>query len=91
MNDDFIETDSGVHNVRVMNNRGVNAAQGGYSSQPVFGGPVYFIGNVLYHVPTGVSFKFSAKPGGLFVYHNATADVAAVLPIESPELTSPPS
>jgi hypothetical protein len=70
LNDDFVETDGGVHNIRVMNNRGVNAAQGGYSSQPVFGGPVYFIGNILYHVPTGVAFKFSAKPAGLFVYHN---------------------
>src|SRR4029453_9247231 len=46
-NDDFIETDGGVHNIRVFENRGVNAAQGGYSSQPVFGGPVYFIRNVL--------------------------------------------
>ena len=70
LNDDFVETDGGVHNVRVMNNRGVNAAQGGYSSQPVFGEPVYFIGNILYHVPSGVAFKFSAKPAGLFVYHN---------------------
>jgi hypothetical protein len=70
LNDDFVETDGGVHNVRVMNNRGVNAAQGGYSSQPVFGGPVYFIGNLLYHVPSGVAFKFSARPAGLFVYHN---------------------
>lgn len=69
-NDDFIETDGGVHNVRVFNNRGVNAAHGGYSAQPVFGGPVYFIGNLLYHVPSGVAFKFSAKPAGLFVYHN---------------------
>lgn len=69
-NDDFIETDGGVHNVRVMNNRGINAAMGGYSAQPVFGGPVYFIGNILYHVPTGTAFKFSAKPAGLFVYHN---------------------
>jgi hypothetical protein len=69
-NDDFVETDGGVHNVRVFNNRGVNAAQGGYSAQPVFGGPVYFIGNISYHVPTGVAFKFSAKPAGLFVYHN---------------------
>jgi hypothetical protein len=69
-NDDFIETDGGVHNIRVFNNRGVNAAQGGYSSQPVFGGPVYFFRNILYHVPTGVAFKFSAKPAGLFVYHN---------------------
>ncbi len=24
----------------------------------------------LYHVPSGVAFKFSAKPAGLFVYHN---------------------
>lgn len=70
LNDDYVETDGGVHNVRVMNNRGINAAHGGYSAQPVFGGPVYFIGNVLYHVPSGVSFKFSAKPAGLFVYHN---------------------
>lgn len=69
-NDDFVETDGGVHNVRVFNNRGVNAAHGGYSSQPVFGGPVYFYRNILYHVPSGVAFKFSAKPAGLFVFHN---------------------
>jgi hypothetical protein len=69
-NDDFIETDGGVHNIRVFNNRGVNAAHGGYSSQPIFGGPAYFIRNILYHVPSGVAFKFSAKPAGLFVYHN---------------------
>lgn len=69
-NDDFVETDGGVHNIRVFNNRGVNAAHGGYSSQPIFGGPAYFIRNILYHVPSGVAFKFSAKPAGLFVYHN---------------------
>lgn len=69
-NDDFVETDGGVHNIRVFNNRGVNAAHGGYSSQPVFGGPVYFYRNILYHVPSGVAFKFSAKPAGLFVFHN---------------------
>ena len=68
--DDFVETDGGVHNIRVYENRGVNAAHGGYSSQPVFGGPAYFIRNILYHVPSGVAFKFSAKPAGLFVYHN---------------------
>jgi hypothetical protein len=70
LGDDFVETDGGVHNIRVFNNRGVNAAHGGYSSQPVFGGPVYFIRNILYHVPSGVAFKFSAKPAGLIVYHN---------------------
>lgn len=69
-NDDFVETDGGVHNIRVFNNRGVNAAHGGYSAQPVFGGPAYFIRNLLYHVPSGVAFKFSAKAAGLHVYHN---------------------
>ncbi|MBM3821818.1 MAG: hypothetical protein FJ404_02825 [Verrucomicrobia bacterium] len=70
MNDDFIETDGGVHNIRVYGNRGINAAQGGFSAQPVFGGPAYFYRNVLYHVPSGVAFKFSAKPAGLYVWHN---------------------
>ncbi|MSU34299.1 MAG: hypothetical protein EXS36_04175 [Pedosphaera sp.] len=70
LGDDFVETDGGVHNIRVFNNRGINAAHGGYSSQPVFGGPAYFYRNLLYHVPSGVAFKFSAKPAGLFVYHN---------------------
>ncbi|MGH9674454.1 MAG: hypothetical protein ACRD44_14840, partial [Bryobacteraceae bacterium] len=68
--DDFIETDGGVHNIRVMRNRGVNAAHAGLSAQPVFGGPAYFIRNVMYHVAGGVAFKFSAKPAGLLVYHN---------------------
>ncbi len=70
LNDDFVETDGGVHNIRVFNNRGVNAARGGYSAQPMFGGPAYFYRNLLYHVPSGVAFKFSAKAAGLFVYHN---------------------
>lgn len=70
LNDDYIETDGGVHNIRVFNNRGVNAAQGGYSSQPVFGGPAYFYRNILYHVPSGVAFKFSAKAAGMFAWHN---------------------
>lgn len=69
-NDDYIETDGGVHNIRVFENRGTNAAQGGYSSQPIFGGPVYFYRNLLYHVPSGVAFKFSAKPTNLYVFHN---------------------
>ena len=38
-NDDFIEADGGVHNIRIFQNRGVNAAHNGYSAQPVFGGP----------------------------------------------------
>ncbi|NND07644.1 MAG: hypothetical protein HKN87_14810 [Saprospiraceae bacterium] len=70
MNDDFIETDGSVHNVRVFRNRGVNAKRGGFSAQPVFGGPIYFYRNIAYNVPSGISFKFSAKPAGLFVFNN---------------------
>lgn len=69
-NDDFIESDGGAHNIRVFQNRGVNAAHNGYSAQPMFGGPVYFYRNILYHVPAGGAFKFSAAPAGLIIYHN---------------------
>jgi hypothetical protein len=68
--DDFIETDGGVHNIRVLRNRGVNAGQCGLSAQPVFGGPAYFIRNVLFNIPNGVALKFMAKPAGLYVLHN---------------------
>jgi len=53
-----------------MRNRGVNAGQCGLSAQPVFGGPAYFIRNVMYHIPNGVALKFMAKPAGLYVLHN---------------------
>ncbi len=69
-NDDFIESDGGTHNIRLYQNRGVNAAHNGYSAQPMFGGPVYFFRNVLYNVPAGGAFKFGAKPAGILVYHN---------------------
>ena len=70
MADDFIEADGGVHNIRVMRNRGVNAAQCGLSAQPVYGGPAYYIRNVIYHVPTGCGLKFNVKPAGMALYHN---------------------
>lgn len=69
-NDDFIESDGGAHNIRIFQNRGVNAAHNGYSAQPMFGGPVYFYRNLSYHVAIGNVLKFSAAPAGLIVYHN---------------------
>jgi len=71
MGDDLIETDGGVHNIRVMRNRGFNAAQHGLSAQPVFGGPAYFIRNIVYNVPMGGGIKNGgANPAGVLVYHN---------------------
>ena len=69
-NDDFIESDGGVHNIRIFQNRGVSAAHNGYSAQPMFGGPVYFYRNLLYHVGNGSALKLSAIPAGLLIYHN---------------------
>ena len=54
----------------VFQNRGVNAAHNGYSSQPIFGGPVYFFRNILYRVPAGGAFKMGAAPAGILIYHN---------------------
>ncbi|MBK9168867.1 MAG: hypothetical protein IPM24_15545 [Bryobacterales bacterium] len=70
LNDDFVEADGGVHNVRVFQNRGINAAHNGYSGQPIFGGPVYYYRNILYHVPAGGALKLNSQPAGLFFYHN---------------------
>lgn len=70
MTDDFLEADGGVHNIRIMRNRCVNAAQCGLSAQPVYGGPAYFIRNVVYHVPWGCALKFKMAPAGLMVLHN---------------------
>ena len=71
MVDDFIEADGGTHNIRVLRNRGLNAAHYGLSAQPVFGGPAYFIRNIVYHVPLGGALKFGgANPAGILVYHN---------------------
>ena len=68
--DDFIEADGSVHNVRVMRNRGVNAAENGISAQPVFGGPAYYIRNILYNVPLGGALKIHGGVPGLTAYHN---------------------
>jgi hypothetical protein len=65
--DDFIEADGGVHNIRVMRNRGVNAAHTGLSAQPIFGGPAYYIRNVVYNTPVALKFP---NPAGVVVYHN---------------------
>ncbi len=71
MIDDFIESDGGVHNIRVMRNRGFNAAQHGVSAQPAFGGPVYFYRNILYSVPMGGALKTgNGSPAGVLIYHN---------------------
>jgi hypothetical protein len=68
--DNCIETDGGAHNIRVMRNRCFNHGHRALSVQPIFGGPVYFIRNLVYHAPEGGAVKFTASSSGLVVYHN---------------------
>ncbi|MDT8398470.1 MAG: hypothetical protein RQ899_07640 [Pseudomonadales bacterium] len=69
VDDNCFEADGSMHNMRVFNNRCFNAAVGAMSPQPVFGGPVYFIRNVVYHSPYG-PVKIHADPAGILYYHN---------------------
>ena len=63
MHDNCFETDGGMHNQRVFRNRCFNAAVGAMSPQPIFGGPVYFIRNVVYNSVYG-PLKIQADPSG---------------------------
>ena len=70
MGDNCIETDGGGRNMRVFRNRCVNTALGGLSAQPIFGGPVYFIRNIVYNGPGAGSLKFVSTPAGVLTYQN---------------------
>ena len=69
LDDNCFEADGSMHNMRIFDNRCFNVAVGGMSPQPVFGGPVYFIRNVVYHSPYG-PVKIHADPAGILYYHN---------------------
>ena len=69
MHDNCFETDGSVRNVRVMRNRCFNAVLGAMSPQPVFGGPVYFIRNVVYNAWWG-PVKIHGEPSGIYYLNN---------------------
>lgn len=70
VDDNCIEVDGAMHNVRVVGNRCFNQAHRALSAQTLFGGPAYFIRNIVYHAPEGGSVKFHAHPSGVVFYHN---------------------
>jgi hypothetical protein len=70
MADNCIEADGGARNIRVFENRCFNSAQGSFSAQPIFGGPVYFYRNLVYAATTGGPLKFIDTPAGVLVYQN---------------------
>lgn len=70
VDDNCIEADGAMTNIRILRNRCFNQAHRALSAQPVLGGPVYFIGNLVYHAPEGGALKFTANSSGIVVYHN---------------------
>lgn len=82
VSDDFIEADGGVHNIRVFENRGINAYHAALSAQPVFGGPVYFIRNICYNIP-GTALKYMIRPAGIFTYQNTFIAEASISPFSN--------
>ena len=70
MEDNCIEGDGGAHNIRIFRNRCFNTGHRALSVQPMFGGPVYFLRNIVYHAPEGGAVKFTASSSGIVVYHN---------------------
>lgn len=69
MHDNCFETDGAVRNIRVLRNRCFNAALGAMSPQPIFGGPVYFIRNVVYNAWWG-PVKIHGDPSGILYLNN---------------------
>ena len=69
VHDNCFEADGSVRNVRVMRNRCFNAPLGAMSPQPVLGGPVYFIRNVVYNAWWG-PVKIHADPSGVYYLNN---------------------
>ena len=77
--DNCLEADGGAHNIRIFRNRCFNHGHRALSVQPMFGGPVYFIRNIVYHAPEGGAAKFTASSAGIIVWHNTL--IAPVKPM----------
>ena len=70
MYDNPFETDTGTHNIRIMRNLCLNSGHAALSCQPIYGGPAYFIRNIVYHAPDRGAIKMFDRPAGVFFYHN---------------------
>jgi hypothetical protein len=67
--DNPFETDGSMHNVRVMRNMMINSASHAFCNQPAIGGPVYWIRNIVYHMPGG-STRLTGGSAGAIFYNN---------------------
>ena len=70
ISDICIEPDGGARNIRILRNRCVNVASTAMRSQPAFGGPHYYIRNLVYHAPRGTTLGASSGSSGQVMYNN---------------------
>lgn len=75
--DNAFEVDGGLHNIRVMRNVMVNSASHPMCNQPVGGGPVYWIRNIVYHAPGGSTRMTSGAAGVLYYNNTILSETAA--------------
>ena len=67
--DNPIEADGSMHNIRILRNMFINHPSHAFCNQPALGGPVYWIRNIAYHLPTG-STRLTAGSAGAVFYNN---------------------
>jgi hypothetical protein len=72
--DNFIESDGGYCNIRILRNRCFNCMGGPLSMQPAYAGPVYWIRNVVYNA-SGGAYGFKVVSVDDFIaYHNTLSN-----------------
>jgi hypothetical protein len=70
--DNFIESDGGYGNIRILRNRCFNCMGAPLSVQPVYAGPVYWIRNVVYNAHKGSQAFKMASGDNVICYHNTS-------------------
>ena len=70
VHDNAIEADGTMYNIRVLRNFCIDGASQALSSQTLYGGPAYFIRNIIYHGPSGGFVKHQSNPSGSLYFHN---------------------
>jgi hypothetical protein len=75
--DNPFEADGSMHNIRIMRNMMINSASHAFCNQPAVGGPVYWIRNIIYHMPGGSSRLTGGSAGALFYNNTVLSETQA--------------
>ena len=75
--DNAFEADGSMHNVRIMRNMMLNSASHPMCNQPVLGGPVYWIRNIMYNAPGGSTRLTSGSAGTVFLNNTILTETTA--------------